>query len=235
MVRTVFFSVFVIFYVLFSLVFMLPVIFYRITRQKDKVPLFIQKRASGWARILLKLSGCRVTVKGSENIPNGNFLIIGNHQSNFDILVVIANIPKLIGFIAKKELSYIPVFSFWMKQIGCLIIDRKNMKKASITISEGAARIMQGQSLVVFPEGHRSKSPVMAHFKPGSLKLASLSGATILPVTISGSYKAMEEKGLIKPADIKFTIHKPIDYSKLTEGGRESLLKDLEKTISAAI
>lgn len=235
MLRTIFFAAYFIVYLVLSLLFTIPLLFFKIIRRHDLAKGFIQARASEWGRLSIMMSGSRVVVNGRENIPSGNVLVIGNHQSNIDILVIIGYIPKLIGFIAKKELSYIPILNIWMKYIGCVFIDRKSMRKSAEAISEGAKKIREGNSMLIFPEGHRSKSSKMNAFKPGSLKLAAMSGAVILPVTISGSYKVLEEKNIIRPSEIKFTIHPPIDYKKLSKEEQDGLVQTLEKTISGSI
>jgi 1-acyl-sn-glycerol-3-phosphate acyltransferase len=184
---------------------------------------------------MLRASGARVHIKGRENIPAGNALFIGNHQSNIDILLVLSSIQKVIGFIAKKELFSIPLLSFWMKYVGCILIDRKSMRKSALAIEKGAENLKKGASLVIFPEGHRSKGPTMASFKKGSLKLATMSGAMIVPMTISGTYHVYEEHNRIIPADVYLTIHPPIHTDNLTEEEKDGLSDRVEQIIKQAL
>jgi 1-acyl-sn-glycerol-3-phosphate acyltransferase len=104
-----------------------------------------------------------------------------------------------------------PFIGTWMVQLNCLFMDRKNVRQSVKAISEGAQLLQNGTSLVIFPEGTRSKGDEMAEFKAGSFKLATKSGVPIIPVTINGSYKIMEQQGFwIKPANVHIEVHPPI-------------------------
>jgi 1-acyl-sn-glycerol-3-phosphate acyltransferase len=171
-----------------------------------------------WAHGVLKSAGAKVNVHGLENLPDGNMLFVSNHQSNFDIPLLLAEIPVPKGFIAKKELAKVPFISSWMKQINCLFMDRSDMKQSMQIILEGIKLLKGGYSMVVFPEGTRSKGGPVAEFKAGSFKLAIKSKVPIVPITIDGTYKLLEGNGnRIKPAEINLYIHKPIDVTALNK------------------
>lgn len=88
---------------------------------------------------------------------------------------------------------------------------------------------------IIFPEGTRSSGPVLNRFKHGSLKLPIRAGATIIPITIAGSYKMMEQKRRIQPADVLVTIHDPVDTSVLTNSDTRQLCAELTKVIERAV
>jgi 1-acyl-sn-glycerol-3-phosphate acyltransferase len=181
-----------------------------------------------WAQGVMKSAGAKVTVHGLENLPDGNMLFVSNHQSNFDIPLLLAEIPVPKGFIAKKELANVPFISSWMKQINCLFMDRDDMKQSMQIILEGIKLLKGGYSMVVFPEGTRSKGGPVAEFKAGSFKLAVKSKVPVVPVTIDGTYKLLEGNGnRIKPADVNLYIHKPIDVTTLSKDE----IADLHNTV----
>lgn len=172
-----------------------------------------------WADNRVKDSASQITVHNEENIPQDkNVLFISNHQSNFDILIIMSKVKKNTGFVAKVELGKVPLLSDWMKNIHCIFMDRNDMKQSMQTILEGIALLKKGKSLVVFPEGTRSKSDKMGEFKAGSFKLALKAKVPIVPISINGSYKIMEgNKNFIKPSNVDVYIHKPIYPDKLSK------------------
>lgn len=172
---------------------------------------------SRWARKIIKMTGSTVKVSGLDNVPADTCLFVSNHQEYFDILVMIAYIPKPKGFIAKKELKKIPAISYWMKQIHCVFIDRENQKESLRAILEGVNNLKKGYSMHIAPEGTRSKGPVLGEFKKGSLKLAIKAEVPVIPVTLNNVYKITEGGGFLnlKAAEMEMIISKPIDTKAL--------------------
>lgn len=187
-------------------------------RTKDRT-MAIYKITHNWAKFVIWLSGARVKVFGKENIPKDKaVLFVGNHQSNFDIPLILSTIDEPKGFIAKKELEKWPLISMWMKYINCVFMDRSNIRKSAEAIVKGIQTLKSGYSMVIFPEGTRSKGKPVAEFKAGSFKLALKSKVKIIPVTINGSYKLLEANGgKIKASNIEIYIHEPIDVTKLSK------------------
>ena len=179
----------------------------------------IFKITSFWAKYVMWLSGAKVKVFGEENIPKDEaVLFVGNHQSNFDIPLIMSSIKVPKGFIAKKELEKWPGISMWMKYIRCVFMDRSNIRKSAEAIVQGIQTLKSGYSMVIFPEGTRSKGKPVAEFKAGSFKLALKSKVKIIPFTINGSYKLLEANGgKIKACPVEIYIHKPIDTTKLSK------------------
>ncbi len=232
MVRTIIFALYFVLYLLWTIVLIVP---YYLFKFMGKERFFMEKQAMLWGRSLIWLSGSRIEVKGMEHLPSGGVLFVGNHQSNIDILVVLSSIHRLIGFIAKKELKAIPILSFWMKNIHCIFMDRKSLRKSAEAIQQGVEYLKKGYSLVIFPEGHRSKSARIGEFKSGSIKLGLLSGVPIVPITLDGSYHVWEEKKQIRPALIKLTIHPPIKTENFSKKDRDQLLVRVKEQIASAL
>jgi 1-acyl-sn-glycerol-3-phosphate acyltransferase len=148
---------------------------------------------SAFFRTELKISGCTVVVKGRENIPeDGPVLFVGNHRSYFDILIYHEAVQKPAGFIAKKEIRKFPLLPLYMDDIGCIFLDRDNLKQGLATINQGAEFMKQGHSMILFPEGHRNQTDELLPFKEGGYKMAEKSKSPIVPVAISGSDLLLE-------------------------------------------
>lgn len=195
---------------------------------------YIHKITTRWAKFVMKLAGAKITFIGEENIPkNQTVLFVANHQSNFDIPLLMSsiNVPK--GFIAKKELEKLPMISTWMRYIKCIFMDRSNLRKSAEAIVEGTKLLRGGYSMVIFPEGTRSKGAPIGDFKAGSFKLATKSKCPIVPVTIDGTYKLLEaNNNWIKAADIRLVIHPPIDVTSLSKEESDNIHNIVRSIIS---
>ncbi|KNF08345.1 1-acyl-sn-glycerol-3-phosphate acyltransferase [Gottschalkia purinilytica] len=202
--------------------------------KRDEV---VNRKVKKWAKSVLVLSGCEVNVIGEENVPeDGSVLFVSNHQGNFDIPILLTYIQKPKAFLAKSELKKLPMINKWMKYLNCIFLDRKNPRESIKAINNGVEILKEGYSLVVFPEGTRSKDGKLGEFKSGSLKLATKSGVPIVPVTIKGSNKIMEKGSLIiRPAKVEIIISPPIevndnqskDTKELTEVARKAICENL--------
>lgn len=186
-----------------------------------------------WAAHVLNYVGAKVNVVGRENIPKETCLYVANHQGFFDIPITVYSLDKTVGFIAKKELLKFRILTYWMQQIHCIFMDRSNVRESIKAINEGIDALKNGHSLVIFPEGTRSKGPRIGEFKKGSLKLALKSGVPIVPVAIDGSYKLREgnEKNRIKSAEVKVTICKPIYLNELSKEEQTNLSETVRDII----
>ncbi|QKS70573.1 1-acyl-sn-glycerol-3-phosphate acyltransferase [Paenalkalicoccus suaedae] len=177
----------------------------------ERADAFVQQKSSTWARRLIKLAGGRITVHGFDNIPNEPVLFVSNHQGNFDIPILLSSTGRKTGFISKVEVKKIPLIRSWMELLDCVFLDRKDRRQAVKAIRSGSDRLVAGASLVIFPEGTRSKGKPVQQFKKGSFKLATLSKVTIVPVSMNGTYRMMEANGgKMKPADASITFGEPI-------------------------
>ncbi len=197
--------------------------------QYDKEVFDITKK---WALKQLKVAGVEVIATGLENLPQENVLFISNHQGNFDIPVLMSNVNKPKGFIAKKSIERFPVVNRYMYIMNSIFIDRDNMKDAARVIIEGIKILNNGHSLIIFPEGTRSKSSNMGEFKNGAIKLATKSKVKIVPISINGTYHIMEENNnKIKPGKVQLHIHEAIDTASLTADETKDLLDKVKVII----
>lgn len=191
-----------------------------------------------WARLMLALNRVNVTVSGSELLPEGSVIFMSNHQSNFDILALLAAMPRRFYWIAKKELFEIPLFGHSMRRGGYIPLDRSDGRKALQSLDEAAATIRQGKSVVLFPEGTRTTDGKLLPFKRGGFVLARKADVPVIPVTINGS-------GRINPAnqfrlysgDISITIHPPVVFpSDLRRSEAETwMMEHVRKQIDSSL
>jgi 1-acyl-sn-glycerol-3-phosphate acyltransferase len=199
--------------------------------------ILVDSVASKWARDLLKLAGARVKVVGAENIPiDRTVLFVSNHQGNFDIPILLGCIDKPKAFIAKIEMLKMPLIRTWMKQMSCVFMDRHDMRQSLRIMNEATEHLKNGYSMVIFPEGTRSKGKKMREFKAGSLRIAIKANVPIVPITINGSYKLMEQNGfLIKPAEVEVVISEPIETLGLTKEQTNDLHEKVRSIIESNV
>ncbi len=152
-------------------------------RAKDTICLHFVKCA---CHLVLWLGGVKVKVIGKENIPRKASLIVANHRSIFDIIILYANCKMLTGFVAKNSLEKIPFLRAFMKNLYCLFLDRSDIKQGLQVILQAIQYAKDGISVGIFPEGTRGKGDglTLLPFKEGSFKISLKSGCPIVPVAI---------------------------------------------------
>jgi 1-acyl-sn-glycerol-3-phosphate acyltransferase len=192
-----------------------------------------------WAKIILRVCGVKVEVRGTEDIKKDiPFIYISNHQSYFDIFVLLAGLPAEFKFLMKQELMKIPLLGITMRKAGYLSVDRDDTRNAIKSMDMAAEKIRNGASVLVFPEGTRSEDGHVQAFKKGGFHMALKAGCDIVPVAIVNS-RAIVPKGSLRinKGTIKMNIGKPIplkDYSKrdindLIERTREAIISQMEE------
>ena len=179
-----------------------------------------------WSRLMLALAGTKVEARGTENVLTDRpQVFMANHQSNFDIFIVLAHIPGQFRWIAKKELFRYPLFGTAMRRAGYIEIDRQHHKRALQSLEEAAKKIREGKSVMTFPEGTRSRDGQIQPFKHGVFQLAIRAGVPIVPITIIGTGEIMSKRSLrVKPGRITMVIDKPIDVTPYNTESRHELI-----------
>jgi 1-acyl-sn-glycerol-3-phosphate acyltransferase len=181
-----------------------------------------------WSRVNAMATPMFVKVSGKSHIKKGtSYVVVSNHQSYYDIFLIYGWLGIDIKWIMKKELARIPGLGFGSKKVGHIFLDRSNSRVALESLNEAKKKLIKGTSVVIFPEGTRSKSGEIGPFKKGAFKLAIDLGLPILPVTISGTKNIWPAYTMdIKPGKSRMVIHEPIDIRKYNEDS----LKDLIST-----
>lgn len=180
-----------------------------------------------WAfRVVLFLSGTKAEVTGEENVPKDEpVLYILNHRSFFDIIFTYPRVPRLTGYIAKKEMLKFLTLTWWMKLLHCEFLDRKDLRKGMKTINDAADQIKNGVSMAIFPEGTRNKGEeALLPFHAGSFKIAEKSDCKIVPVVLYNTSAIFEDHlPFLKKARIKVEYLPAIDVAPLDRDERKAL------------
>jgi len=186
-----------------------------------------------WGQSILWVSRVHVSVKGMSNIePDKSYVYMANHQSNFDIPVLLGYLPVQFRWLAKAELFKIPLFGRAMLGAGYVKIDRFNRKSAFESLEEAASRMRNGVSVMIFPEGTRSKDGSIRQFKKGGFVMAIKSGVSIVPVVLRGTWPIMAKGSLrINRGDVEMEIGEPIDTSGFYLETKEDLMAKVRDVI----
>lgn len=179
-----------------------------------------------WAGILLRSAGVRVRTKGLEHVEVGGAqILVANHQSAFDIWALMRKTPASLRFVAKQELSRVPIFARACRSAGHVFIDRNDRQAAMAAIRAAGDRMRrEGLSLVLFPEGTRSADGRLGRFKRGSFVLAIETRAPLVPVAIQGGAQ-IQPKGSrrVHPGVLLVRFGEPIQTRGLTAADRDAL------------
>ena len=169
--------------------------------------------------VLIRIMGIKLVVTGRENIESDKpYLIMGNHQSLFDLFVVPAAIP--LCFVAVEAAYHFKLFvwGYLIRKWGCIPIQRDNLKKAFKSLETARKTLISGMSIAILPEGHRTLTGEMSSFKKGPFHLAKGAKADILPFAITGLFE-YHKKGsfLLKPGEVRVNIGRPILYDEFKD------------------
>jgi 1-acyl-sn-glycerol-3-phosphate acyltransferase len=186
-----------------------------------------------WSKSILFVSGLGVTVEGLANIdPSQSYIYMSNHRSNFDIPVLLGCLPIQFRWLAKAELFKIPIFGRAMRGAGYVKIDRSNRGSAFKSIDQVAAKLKNGVSVMIFPEGTRSEDGGIKPFKKGGFVMAVDTGAPIVPVILRGTRSIMAKGSWrINPGNVTLSVEKPIDTTDYTRDTKGDLIKIVRSVI----
>lgn len=207
--------------VILFLVFSIPVMFVEWIIGKFNPDLKDRSslRIVQWAfRLVMRAAGTKMIILGEENVPQDTaVLYIGNHRSYFDVVMTYMRVPRLTGYIAKKEMLKWPLLRTWMKYLHCLFLDREDVKDGLKVILTAIDKVKRGISICVFPEGTRNKVPdTFLPFHDGSFKIAEKGGVPIVPMSIVNSAEIWENHlPTIKKTTVVIEYCKPVYMSEL--------------------
>jgi 1-acyl-sn-glycerol-3-phosphate acyltransferase len=177
----------------------------------------------------------KISIEGAEHLKTEkSCVLISNHQSLMDIIVLFTITSMNLRMVLKKELLYIPIFgwSLWWNRF--ISIDRGSRRKALKSIDRGAKKIRKGTSVLLFPEGTRSSDGKLAPFQAGSFIMAIKSQVPIIPITISGTINVVHKKTPLNfhfNKGIKVIVSPPIDTSRYQLDQRDELKDEVEAVI----
>lgn len=187
-----------------------------------------------WARVACWLTPVLAFVEGKENIEKRkSYIIVANHQTGWDIFLLYGYLPIDFRWLMKKELRKVPFIGYASEKVGHIFIDRSSPRAAIKSLEEAKSKLVNGNSVVIFPEGTRSRGKEMRPFKKGAFKLAFELDLDILPVTIVNSYK-IKRKGFfnIVPARAGLVIHPAIKTSSY-QNNLEGIMIDVRQVLES--
>ena len=216
------FKFFAVFSIICFMCWYIPIYFFQRVFKPSTSEAWLQAMLLRWASFCLRRMRLDLSVSGRENLAKVDWsrpvIIIANHNSFADIPVVLVSAQRMLGFLAKMELSRIPFLSYWMRKIGCVFIKRhtkgsgRNFKDK---MSEFSAT--KPPQIVIFPEGTRSKTGEMSSWKSGAFRMAAEFKAIILPIVLKGTANAWERRTSTKTIQLVTSqILEPLDVSEYT-------------------
>lgn len=166
------------------------------------------------------IAGTTVTYIGLENIPkNEPVLYVSNHLGFFDVITTFPKLSKYTAIISKDVLKKVPILSWWMILDDNLFIDRKDIKSGLKTILSAIDLVKKkGESVLIYPEGTRSKDKEVHEFKEGSMKVATKTGCKIVPIAVTGTDDVFENQfPKLRKKNVTVQFGVPIDTAALSK------------------
>ncbi len=199
-------------------------------RLKGKVFLFVSKN---YSRVLLSVFRVRVAVSGLANIdPARPYLFMSNHASHSDSLALALVIPHPLHWVFKKELAKIPVFGWVLLACGQIMVDRSDPERSRAVLAEALSGLAGNSSVMIYPEGTRSRDGALQPFKKGGFWMAVQAGLPIVPVRVSGSREIVAADTLVvNPGTIRVAIFPPVE----TRGRTSADIPDLMDRVREAM
>lgn len=164
-----------------------------------------------WCRLVAALAPMRLSIEGRENIaPGTGYVVVANHQSQFDIPAVYIAIGLDLRWVVKAELRRVPLIAMGCRAVGHIFVDRADPDQAHAAINRAVARQQPGTGVLFFAEGTRSRSGRILPFKKGAFRVAIDRRLPVLPVTVVGTRRILRPGSLqIHPGRARVIIHPP--------------------------
>lgn len=190
-----------------------------------------------WARAILLVTPVRTSISGLDYLrPGQSYVIVCNHQSVYDILVLYGWFPLQFRWVMKQELRRMPFIGYACYKMGHIFVDRSNRAAAKASMEKAKKKISAGVSILFFPEGTRSKGDELLPFKKGAYKMAKDMQLPILPVSIKGANRVMPANSLkILPGKIQLFIHEPITKQQVQDKSIEEMIQSTRDVITKSI
>jgi 1-acyl-sn-glycerol-3-phosphate acyltransferase len=162
------------------------------------------------ARLELWLCGMRVTVRHVEHLPAGQCVVVANHASYIDGVVLFAALPPVFGFVIKSEMDRVPLASLLLRRIGSHFVDRGAAQRTARDTRRLLRRAQAGGAMVFFPEGTFRHEPGLARFRSGAFVVAANAQLPIVPVAIRGARRALPPGSVLpQPGAIEVELAQP--------------------------
>lgn len=177
------------------------------------------------------ICGINYQFKGYENFPDAPAIILSKHQSAWETIFLLANLPRPLVFVFKKEILYIPFFGWGIALLRMIPIDRKQGKNAfKSVVAHGKRRLKDGQWIIMFPEGTRIPVGQQGKYKSGGTRLAVETGAVVVPIALNSGECWPKNSFIKKPGTVTVSVGKPISSEGKTP---DELMEQVEKWIES--
>lgn len=188
--------------------------------------------ARRWARLVMAISGVKVTVSGLENVtPGATYVFSPNHLSLIDTPLVFGYVPWDFRILAKRYVFQIPFLGWHMRRAGHMRVD-PGVKSSLRNLSEAARRVAAGTPMVIFPEGGRSRTGALREFKGGAAYIAIKAGVPIVPMSITGTRHVLPPGSIVvRPGQVELRFGRPIPTGGLSVHDASRLLAELRERI----
>lgn len=165
-----------------------------------------------WSKLTCILSLCPVTIKGKEKLEKKqSYIFVANHQGAYDIFLIYGYLGFPIKWVMKQSLRKIPFVGLACEAAGFIFVDNSSPKAAAKTVEQAKAKLKNGISVVIFPEGSRTETGKMLPFKKGAFQMGLDLNLPIVPLSINGTYEVMPVNSFfLNPHRIELIIHDPI-------------------------
>ncbi|MSR89152.1 MAG: 1-acyl-sn-glycerol-3-phosphate acyltransferase [Candidatus Margulisbacteria bacterium] len=186
--------------------------------------------AAQFLRCGMALCRIRYRVVGLENIPKDHvFILIANHQSLLDIVIMMMVMPRRFSFVAKKELLQVPIVGWDIRSQGHVPVDRSNPRASAEVLAGLGLELAANHPLLFFPEGTRSPDGKLQVFKRGPFQLAVNTGVSLVPCLLSGTGHILPKRGFrVHPGSVTVHFGKEIEVEKIEDASAaRELAKDL--------
>lgn len=192
---------------------------------------------ANWARIVALVIPMKVNVIGRDFIdPDQSYVVVSNHQSNIDIIVLYGFLGIDFRWVMKQELRSVMGLGAACATLGHIYIDRSNHEAAVGSINEARERITGGTSVIFFPEGTRSEDGRLKRFKKGAFRFAIDTGLPILPITVDGACDVLPARRFdLRPGRARLVIHEPIAMDDLVAADVPVLSNRVKEIIGSAL
>ena len=192
---------------------------------------------AGWARFNCFIAPVRVNVVGRGNIvEKQSYVVVANHQSLFDIFVLWGFLGIDTRWVMKKELRKVPLFGLAGKLGGNIYIDRSDRKGAYESLKEAGNILVEGVSLIMLPEGTRSRDGKLREFRKGAFVMSVDLGIPLLPVSIVGTRHILPPGTLnLFPGRATLVIHEPVAAEGYGEENLDVLISKVRSVIQEGI
>ncbi|MYA38840.1 MAG: 1-acyl-sn-glycerol-3-phosphate acyltransferase [Acidimicrobiia bacterium] len=191
-----------------------------------------------FGRVWVVASGANLEVSGLENIEEGTpYIVVANHRSNIDIMVLTAALPIPIRFLSKVEVFKFPLLGSAMRSVGMIALDREmGRRELAFIIRNARSLAAEGKSLVVFPEGTRSITGEMLPFKTGAIHIAARTGCPILPVAVQGTGAVWPpQSSLIRGGPVSVKVMPPVTLTKETSRASKATIGEIRDSLMEAL